>query len=78
MASEMHAQSQTTKKIEAKQLQSPEAEIKSEPWIADDEEAGSFAQSITEKLAFLEEGEEAEGGGGVKLPVVKGETAVKW
>ncbi|KAL8847317.1 MAG: hypothetical protein Q9221_007633 [Calogaya cf. arnoldii] len=75
MATELHAQSQTTKKIEAKQLQSPEVEIKSEPWVAD-EEVGSFAQSITDRLAFLED--DGDAGGGVKLPVVKGETAVKW
>lgn len=77
MATEMYAQGQNSKKIEAKQLQYPELEIKSEPWIADEEEVGSFAQSITEKLAFLEEGGAAEGGG-VKLPVVKGATAAKW
>ncbi|KAL8881635.1 MAG: hypothetical protein Q9192_007756 [Flavoplaca navasiana] len=77
MATEMHAQGQNSKKIEAKQLQHPELEIKSEPWIADEEEVGSFAQSITEKLAFLEEGGAAEAGG-VKLPVVKGATAAKW
>ncbi|KAL8772954.1 MAG: hypothetical protein Q9209_001974 [Squamulea sp. 1 TL-2023] len=76
-ATEMHAQSQSTKKIEAKQLKTPEFEIKSEPWVADEEDVGTFAQSITERLAFLEE-EDGELGGGVKLPVVNGEMDVKW
>ncbi|KAL8673328.1 MAG: hypothetical protein Q9168_002252 [Polycauliona sp. 1 TL-2023] len=78
MASEMHTQSQITKKIEAKQLRSPELKIQSEPWIAEEEEdLGSFAQSITERLAFLEEDGDAQEGG-VKLPMVKGSTAAKW
>ena len=68
IATETHAQSQSTKKIEATQLRSPEMEIKTEPWVAEEEEAGSFAQSITERLAFLEADEEP--GGGVKLPAV--------
>ncbi|KAI4248959.1 MAG: hypothetical protein L6R42_009137 [Xanthoria sp. 1 TBL-2021] len=77
IATEIYTQSQSTKNIEAKQLQSPEVEIKSEPWVADQEEVGSFVQSITENLAFLEDDREVEGGG-VKLPVAKGYTAVKW
>ncbi|KAL8995335.1 MAG: hypothetical protein Q9169_004910 [Polycauliona sp. 2 TL-2023] len=78
MATETHAQSQVTKKIEAKQLQSPELKIESEPWVADDEEevGASFAQSISERLAFLEEdGDTNEGG--VRLPMVKGGTVAK-
>ncbi|KAL8863540.1 MAG: hypothetical protein Q9178_000221 [Gyalolechia marmorata] len=76
IATETHAQSQSAKKIEATQLKGPEMEIKTEPWVAEEEDVGSFAQSITERLAFLEE--DGEQGGGVKLPAVMEMSAVPW
>ncbi|KAL8727961.1 MAG: hypothetical protein Q9166_005726 [cf. Caloplaca sp. 2 TL-2023] len=71
MATEMQAELRRAKKIEATQLKCPEPEVRSEPWVAEEEDVGTFAQNITERLAFLEED------GGVKLPVVTGKSACR-
>lgn len=72
VATERPAETESSKKIETREVKNLGGKVKNEPWVKVEEDMGTFSQSITERLAFLEEDEGGEADGGVKLPVVTG------